>query len=94
MDADEEAHFSSCTCGYRIYNAIWSVTIGEELQCAREVRNVKHRYTIYVLRSSDIASGALTCIQLHNSNLINLLVMCTVLHSAHQDYNQYLCMFT
>ena len=49
MDADEEAHLSSFKHGYHIYNAIWSVAIREELQCAREVGNAKDRYTISVL---------------------------------------------
>ena len=34
MDADEEAHLSSCIRGYHVYNVIWSATIGEELQFA------------------------------------------------------------
>ena len=37
MDADEEAHLSSCMCGYHVYNAIWSTTVGEELQCAKKL---------------------------------------------------------
>ena len=36
MDADIEAHLSSFICDYHVYNAIWSVTVGEELQCANE----------------------------------------------------------
>ena len=35
MDADEEPHFNSCICGYHVYNAIWSATVGEDLQCAK-----------------------------------------------------------
>ena len=49
MDANEEAHLSSCICGYHVYNAIWSATIREELQCAREVGDVKDGYTISVI---------------------------------------------
>ena len=37
MDADEEAHLSSCICGYYIYNVSWSATVGEELQCAKKL---------------------------------------------------------
>ena len=33
---------------------IWSATVREELQCAREVRNAKDRYTISGLRGSDV----------------------------------------
>ena len=54
MDANEEAHFSSCTCGYHVYNAIWSATVGDELECAREVGNVKDAYAISVLQGSDV----------------------------------------
>ena len=41
MDTDKEAHLSTCVCDYHVYNAIWSVAIKEELQCAREVGNAK-----------------------------------------------------
>ena len=54
MNADEEAHLSSCRRGYHIYNAIWSGTVGEELQCAREIENVKDRYAISILKGSDV----------------------------------------
>ena len=37
MDANEVAHLSSCIHGYHIYNAIWSATVGEELQCAKKL---------------------------------------------------------
>ena len=37
MDADEEAHLSSCVHGYHIYNVIWSATVGEELQCVKKL---------------------------------------------------------
>ena len=44
MNADKEAHLSSCVCGYHIYNAIWSA-VTEELQYAREIENAKDGYT-------------------------------------------------
>ena len=47
-------HLSSCIRGYHIYNAIWSATVGEELQCAREVGKVKDGYAISVLQGSDV----------------------------------------
>ena len=37
MDANEEVHLSSCICGYHVYNAIWSGTVGEELQCSKKL---------------------------------------------------------
>ena len=49
MDADKETFLSSSMCGYHVYNAIWSVAIREELQCAREVENAKDRCTISIL---------------------------------------------
>ena len=54
MNVDEEAHLSSCIRGYHIYNAIWSGTVGEELQSAREVENAKDRYAISILKGSDV----------------------------------------
>ena len=44
-DANKELHLSSCIYGYHIYNVIWSVTVGEELQYAREIENAKDGYT-------------------------------------------------
>ena len=37
MDVNEEAHLSSCIHGYHIYNAILSVTVGEEFQCVKKL---------------------------------------------------------
>ena len=37
MDADKEAHLSSCLHRYHVYNTIWSATAGEELQCAKKL---------------------------------------------------------
>ena len=58
MDADEEAHLSSCVCGYHVYNAIWSSIAGEELQCANriaiEVGNVKDRNVISIIQTPDV----------------------------------------
>ena len=36
IDAKKEAHLSSCIHGYHVYNAIWSATVGEELQWAKK----------------------------------------------------------
>ena len=55
MDADEEAHLSSCIRGYQVYNVIWSATVEEEFQYAREVGNAKDRYPISDLQDSDVA---------------------------------------
>ena len=54
MDTNKEAHLSSYVCGYYIYNAIWSVTVREELQYAREVGNAKDGYTISIIQGSDV----------------------------------------
>ena len=37
MNADEEAHHSSCIHGYHVYNTILCATVGEELQCAKKL---------------------------------------------------------
>ena len=60
MDADKEAHLSSCVCGYHIYNAIWSVTVREELQYAREIENAMDGYTNNVRFMRFRCSRALT----------------------------------
>ena len=54
MDAAEEAHLSSCICGYHVYSAIWNATVGEELQCTREIGNAKDGYITCVLQGSDV----------------------------------------
>ena len=60
MDADEKAHLSSCICGYHIYNAIWSATVGEELQCAKD------KYAISILQGPDVVARALISIDFYN----------------------------
>ena len=37
MDVDKEARLSSCMHSYHIYNAIWSATVGEELQRVKKL---------------------------------------------------------
>ena len=47
MDADKGAHLRSCICGQAITFIMLyglSKTVKEELQCAREVGNMKIRY--------------------------------------------------
>ena len=38
-----------CICGYHIYNTFWSATVGEELQCAKKLGNVKDRYVTLII---------------------------------------------
>ena len=56
MDANKVTHLSSHIRGYHIYNAIWDATyaVREELQCARELENVKDGYVISILQDSDV----------------------------------------
>ena len=68
MDANKGAHLSSCIGGYHIYNAIWSATVREKLQCAREVGDAKDQYTTSVLRGSDIVGCLLQKISRINTN--------------------------
>ena len=37
-----------CICGYYVYNTFWSATVGEELQCAKKLGNVKDRYVTLI----------------------------------------------
>ena len=48
--------------GYHVYNAIWSATVREELQCVREVGNAKDRYVISPMWFR--CNGALTLAEL------------------------------
>ena len=59
-DANKELHLSSCIYGYHIYNVIWSVTVGEELQYAREIENAKDGYTKNLHFMRFRCGGALT----------------------------------
>ena len=54
MNAAEGAHLSSCIHGYYVYNAICNVTVRKELQCGREIGNVKDGYTISILQGSNV----------------------------------------
>ena len=38
-----------CICGYYVYNTFWSATVGEELQCAKKLGNVKDRYVTLII---------------------------------------------
>ena len=38
-----------CICGYHVYNTFWSATVGEELQCAKKLGNVKDRYVTIII---------------------------------------------
>ena len=42
----------SCVRGYHIYKAIWSASLGEELQCQRETGNSSDLYAVAVLKDS------------------------------------------
>lgn len=42
----------SCVRGYHIYKAIWSASLGEELQCQRETGNSSDLYAVVVLKDS------------------------------------------
>ena len=59
-DADEEAHLSFFIRGDHVYNAISSATVGEELQCAREVGIAKDGYSYFLHFTRFRCSGALT----------------------------------
>ena len=58
-DADEEAHLSSCICGYHIYNVIWNETETVEEELPRQLENAKVKYTISVLQGLGVV-GHLT----------------------------------
>ena len=49
----------SCIQGYHIYGETWTVVMGEQLLCEREVRNVVDRYTISVKKDLGITVGHL-----------------------------------
>ena len=51
MDSCER---SCCVRGYHVYERIWSVTIGEELLCEREMDNERDRYAVAVIKDGVI----------------------------------------
>ena len=40
----------SCVRGHHVYQHVWTPTIGEELQCAREESNDKDPYAVAVMK--------------------------------------------
>ena len=65
MNADKEAHLSSCIRGYHVYDAVWNTTVGEKLQ----VGNVKGIYAVSILWSLDLIDTCLSCDK-HHMDLI------------------------
>ena len=48
----EEFKISSCERGYHVYYSIWDISIGEQLECAREPLNDSDRYAAAVIKDS------------------------------------------
>ena len=47
----------SCVRGYHIYQAIWSSTIGEVLNCAREPRNRTDPFAVATKKAGGVVVG-------------------------------------
>ena len=54
-----EIQIDSCIRGYHVYQTIWAPTIGEELNCRREMANIVDRYAIGVCKLDDTLVGHL-----------------------------------
>ena len=44
----------SCNRGHHVYKSVWHPTIGEELDCRREVTNPSDRYAVAVVKDGTI----------------------------------------
>ena len=53
MDECEEM-FVSCVRGYHVYKQIWQASIGEELECRRQISNVVDRYAVCTMKDDEI----------------------------------------
>ena len=54
-----ELIISSCIRGYHVYGEVWTVVLGEQLRCEREVGNVVDQYAISVKNDAGITVGYL-----------------------------------
>ena len=52
--AMETLQVESCVLGHHIYKDVWSPSLGEVLQCTRELKNTKDRYVVAVVRRSTV----------------------------------------
>ncbi len=44
----------SCIRGHHIYHEVWTPTIGERLECRREMTNIVDRYAVCVYKSEQL----------------------------------------
>jgi len=51
----------SCVRGYHIYQAFWSSSVGEMLNCAREPRNREDLYAVDTRKAGDVVVGHIPC---------------------------------
>ena len=54
----DEFEIYSCIRGYREYKDRWQAAVGEQLECDRELRNMKDRYAV-TMRRQGITIGHL-----------------------------------
>ena len=43
----------SCIRGYHVYKDVWTTTVGEELQCARESDSSTNHYVVVILSDNE-----------------------------------------
>ena len=53
--------------GYHIYQTIWSSSIGEVLNCAREPQNGQDTYAVATKKAGDVVVGHIQCTEFHFS---------------------------
>ena len=49
----ETYEVESCIRGYHIYKDIWTSTVGEHLDCVREINNPEDPYAVAVIKASE-----------------------------------------
>ena len=70
----------SCIRGFHEYKAIWDPTLGEELDCSREMDNPNDPYAVSVSKGTEIVGHVprkISCLLLVWKKLV---LLCTVVH--------------
>ena len=80
MESEEEVGFrmSSCVRGYHGYQRVWEAVVGENLECEREIRNVKDRNVVV----AKMAEKIIRCNKIFASLIFTVPFDCELLTTA------------
>ena len=51
---NDSVETTSCVRGYHVYYCIWEAAVGDQLNCERELDNVKDRYAVAVKKDGTV----------------------------------------